>query len=188
MRLQRFHSVRSVLLLLAALFALPPGISMAGGDPKGASVDSLLSEPLPELFSGTSLSAKRTSVLKDSLEGVEQRDRRTQLALEYLNMPLPSRDSIVRMIDDLLNGDVDRQRMMGIRILIARHKGRRKAPFSIPYGPSPYPASSLLPNWDTKRLAPYSRRLESEKKELRLVAPEWSCGFRIPVDGPMTSP
>jgi hypothetical protein len=92
------------------------------------------------------------------------------------------------MIDSLLDGGkIDRERMVGIRILIARRKAIQSAPFLVPYGNDPYPASTLLPRWDTRRIAPYERRMKQARRELRLIAPEWGCGFQMPVDGKMTS-
>lgn len=178
------------LFLFQGLCLLFATHSLAGEDGKdGGSRDSLSSQEL-----GTILQKKPLTLpyLQDVADSLKNRDRRRAGALRelksYMKTPVVKKERILGMIDTLLNGDkVDRERMQGIRILIAKWRARMRSPFMIPYGSSPHPASSLLTEWNTRNIAPYKRSVHARERKVRLIAPEWECGFQIPVDGELTS-
>lgn len=168
-----------------------------GADSAKAEKDSTPSVRLTPIFEKESLSVPYLEKVSDSLERRHRGSERVRWLQKCLERPVPERQSLIRAIDSLLDGGkVDRQRMRELRILIARAEAKEKEterpPFMLPYGDSPYPAASLLPIWDTRRIFPYaelhSNRDEREVRELRLTAPEWNCGFTVPMKGEMTSP
>lgn len=185
-KFDRSLKVRSLLLLFLALSGkLLSAAEGKGEKDEGTGPSDTVNPNLGAIFEKTPLTLSYLDRVKDSLS---ERKQKVSTPLNYLERPVPKKERILGMIDTLLDGDeVDEDRMRGIRVLIARLKAKRRAPFTIPYDASPYPASKFLKTWDTERIAPYPRRMESEKKELRLVAPEWECGFQVPVEGEVTS-
>ncbi len=188
MKLRTQHTRSFIFLLLLSISSIGVKGGGEGNEGNDASSDTS-STPIFRAFSDQNgISPARLSRLKDSLQRHFKNRKSSSSPLRYLNRQLPSKEQIVKMIDSLFDGGkVDRERMLGIKILIARYKAAQKAPFMIPYGSSPYPASSLLEGWNTRRIVPYKREIERQKRKLRLVAPEWGCGFQIPIDGPVTS-
>ncbi len=186
-KLKLIFLTSSILLFFKASFAGGNGNKKDGKGP-----DTVKVLDLKGIFEKEPLTVPYLEDVADSLKEEERTDKAGLDQLSYyLESASASKGQILRMIDSLLDGGkIDRQRMRGIRILIARWRARKENPFMIPYGNEPYPASSLLEKWDTHNIVPFSNRKLGErepKRRIRLVAPEWGCGFQVPVDGELTS-
>ncbi|MFB6258337.1 MAG: peptidoglycan DD-metalloendopeptidase family protein [Flavobacteriales bacterium] len=184
------HKGRLVPFLLGSILLhfLPVDGSDASGGGNDGEADTARKVDMASFFKKHSLSIDRLRRMEESIQKGNDGKKSYGDLRPYLESPAPSKQRIIGMIDSLLDGEkVDRDRMRGIRILIAKRKARRKTPFLIRPDDAPYPASSIFQNWNTRDIAPYSRKMEVTKRKIRLVAPQWNCGFRVPVDGEITS-